>query len=223
RLTSSHDEENRMNKLLILGASALLSLLTACGGGGSGPQQEPAAVKCAGVSIALYGDSTNDGVDGATHQRAQPDPQHALQAELDAALGPNRVGVSNRAISGSASADLRAISAEFDVAVVNFGINDAKLGVPLATYRANLRRLYRPGVVYKTPNPIWGEAYDVQPYAAAMRDVATELGAPVIETNGFVLGIDHWQAMVPDHLHPTAELYQLIAKETLQVVAPLVQ
>lgn len=191
--------------------------LAACGGGGdSVDQTQAAAAACRPVTVALYGDSTD----------AAPEARTSLQTLMDSRFGAGRVVVSTKAVSGTTSSDLPAVGGE-SLAVVNFGINDARAFASIDTYKANLRRLYRPGVIFKTPNPIWGHTYDPtdvddQAYVQAMREVATELDAPLIETNGYVLGLQDWHALVADGLHPTPVLYGKIAEGSMSTLAPLV-
>lgn len=199
-------------KILLAALTATLVTCTACGGGGgdAGPAAPVAVAVSACPTVAFYGDSTAVGL------------APAMQAALDARFGAGRVVLANRAVSGTTSSDLAAVGDE-PIAVVNFGINDSRRPFAIADYKANLRRLYRPGVVFKTPNPIWGHQYDPadvddQAYAQAMREVAAEVGAKLIDTNAYVLGLQDWPALVPDGLHPSAALYQVIAQQTVQAL-----
>lgn len=168
------------------------------------------------VRIALYGDSTNEGIDGATKKLASVTPAQALQKALERQIGPGRASVSGLAVSGTTSADITDTDPAFDLVVVNFGINDARLGVPLDAYRSNLIRLRRPGLVLKTPNPLHSRPYSSDAHAQVMRDVARSIGAPLIDTHAFVLGLPNWQRLVPDGAHPSVDLYRLIAEHSAQ-------
>jgi lysophospholipase L1-like esterase len=182
-----------------------------------------ATAEPAPVRIALYGDSTNEGIDGSTKKLASVTPAQALQTALERRFGAGRVLVVNRAISGTTSRDLAATDRTFDLVVINFGINDARLGVPLDEYRANLLALRRPGLVLKTPNPLHSRPYSSDAHAQAMREVAKSIGAPLIDTHAHVGGLLDWRRMVPDGVHPNAELYGLVAEDSARVLAPLIE
>lgn len=209
-------------------SSLMLTALTGCGGGGDStpPAAIPTASTASCATIALYGDSTDDGTDGSTRAHASIDPTAALQTLMDTRFGAGKVVVTNKAVGGTSSGDLVAVSPAFTLAVINFGINDSLHGVPIADYKANLRKLYRPGVVFKTPNPIYGEAYTSAPaddsaYVQAMREVSVELGAPLIDTNAYVLSLQDWRSLLPDGVHPTTVLYGLIAQNSMATLVPL--
>lgn len=92
------------------------------------------------------------------------------------------------------------------VVVINHGMNDARpwAKVPLETYRANLRRLAKASalVVFETPNPSTYPGRDTAPYAQAMREVAAEVGAPVIDVHACFQTLPEWRAALYDQVHP---------------------
>ncbi len=99
--------------------------------------------------------------------------------------------------------------------VVNFGINDSA-SISLETYKANLRKLNP--AYFETPNPTDAPSRPferTQAYAQAMREVAAELGTPLIDVNAYVLLLPNWQAYLEDGIHPSNELYALIARNAI--------
>jgi lysophospholipase L1-like esterase len=227
-------------------AAALCLMLAACGGGGSSApatvaQSAPiqsAPAKCtpvAVVKIQLFGDSTMVGIDGATRNVAPSAPGAALQSAMDRQFGMGSVTVEVRAVSGTSSVELMAGtdgenkpwpgSVAADIIVVNHGINDAVHSTPIDAYKKNLTAFAKAGPVtlLETPIPNFGVPWDVQPYAAAMRDVAASTGAKVIDTNAYFLGLANWQSYLPDGVHPVNEGYGLItANALIPAVAPAV-
>lgn len=188
---------------------ALAALLAACGGGGTG---EPAPACQDSVTVQLYGDST---------QRAAFDWGY-LQQELDARFGAGRVRLVDQAVSGTDSAQLVAGTdgtnppwpgnLAADIAVVNFGINDVRLGVSLDVYAQNMAAFAgatQARMIVETPNPV--VVADDAPYAQAGRAAAAEAGVPVADVQAFVLGLRGWQSMLSDGIHPTHELQAAIA------------
>jgi lysophospholipase L1-like esterase len=199
-------------------ALALLSLLVAC-------------KTVTPVRIQLFGDSTQWGYDPTTHHPVAQPPVALLQAAMDARFGTGKVIVTERAAPGTTSSDLLAgtddrnrpwpSEVNADIVVVNHALNDSHDGIPLATYRANLVRFH--ATVYETPNPVtvaWPEA----PYAAAMREVAASLHAPVADVETWMRAQPNWQALlVSDGIHPTSEGYRRIVNDVLMpTLAPLV-
>lgn len=225
------------NPVMLKTAVLLLCLaLAACGGGGDpGPTQAAAAAPVAqapvaqatptpvvqaapcpktSVRVQLFGDSTQV-------------PQAAnLQPLMDARFGPGVVTVENRAvghtygqqlIGGSDGMNLPwPQSVASDIVVVNHGINDAHRSLDLAQYAANLRAwLTAPAVVVlETPNPVNSD-FSTDAYAGTVRSVATAERAPLADTAAFVAAMPGWQALLPDGLHPTPELYAQIAQRVL--------
>lgn len=230
-------------------------ILTACGGGGgadpAAPVPTPAApiASCAPVVVALFGDSTLAGADGAIAGQAlvADRPAEILQRQLDARLGAGMAKVVDRAVSGTDSGQLLAgtdgrnqawpqplVETAARVAVLNHGINDMGHGADLATYRQRLQTLIggaqAAGVrlVMQTQVPqlatgVYGAAWRVEGikgYAATMRDVATAGGLRLAEVSGFVEGLPGFEAEIPDGVHPTQALYSRIyAAPVADVVA----
>lgn len=105
------------------------------------------------------------------------------------------------------------------VIVLNYGMNDGASAMPIATYKANLRKMadVHARVVFETPNP--STHYDVAPYAQAMREVAAESRADVIDTYACMLKRSDWYNLLYDGTHPTPEGLQYIVETC---VAPVI-
>lgn len=178
--------------------------LAACGGGGdAGPAPaavtQPAQVCARPVLIQMVGDST---------QWAQG---NNVQLALDLLLGPGAVVVENLGASGTTAADFPAAKVRAGaVTVVNYGINDSRApGATVEAYKARLRAIAP--TVYETPSPPFDG------YAQAMREVAAELGRPVIDVSATVRAMPGWEVRVWDGVHPDPGLYGIIARD---IVAP---
>ncbi len=216
-------------------ALAACALAAGCGGGGDDAQPVPTSVPvCAPaevVQIQLFGDSTMRGPENSE----SPFRVHKLvQADMDARFGAGTVVVKSEAIGGTKASDLVYGTRGFyawptgvtgDIVVDNHGVNDAAAShrTPIATYKAELRIIAsRPGVMLQTPVPMNTDITDPavgtaenDTYAEAMRQVAAETGAPVIEVHRYVLGLPHWKALLSDGIHPTPELYAMIARDVM--------
>lgn len=201
---------------------ALTALLSACGGGGSTPTTAaPAPAVCKPVRIQLFGDSTQWGLDGATKARATVYPELALQQAMDQAYGYGKVIVSTRAVEATTSTDLVngtdrlnkpwPGSVDADIVVMNHGTNDDLKSTGIELYKANLRILARAPavVVFETHIP---DFHRDNGYADAMRQVATELRMPLIDTNAYAKSIANWDQYTPDYVHPNSDGYSLIAR-----------
>lgn len=92
--------------------------------------------------------------------------------------------------------------------VINHGMNDARpwARIPIAKYKANLRRLVREApaeVILETPNPSTYPGRDTAPYAQAMREVAAELGVQLIDVFSCFQQLPDWQNELTDQVHPS--------------------
>ena len=134
-----------------------------------------------------------------------------LQIALDMALGPGVAVAENLGVSGTTAADFPAAKVKPGaVTVANYGINDSRApGASVADYKARLRQIAP--TVYETPSP------PVDTYAQAMREVAAELGRPVIDVSSTVRAMPGWEVRVWDGVHPDPGLYGIIARD---IVAP---
>jgi len=121
-------------------------------------------------------------------------------------------------------------SVEADIVIINHGFNDAKMGVPVETYRQNLVTLRQrlpknKVVVWQTPlridksNPYTNFApvgtNDLTAYAAAMITVANDFGDYVADVFNNEELRNH---LAIDGIHPTQEGYRIIVEDILQPV-----
>jgi lysophospholipase L1-like esterase len=182
------------------------------------------------VRIQLFGDSTQFGYDGKTDKQTAHPPATVLQSLMDARFGSGAVIVTERAVPGSASAQLLAGTdgrnrpwpqeVDADIVVVNHALNDADTKVPLPKYAAQLRRLHP--TVYETPNPVT-IGWPSPKYARVMRQVAAEQHAPVADVETWMRAQPHWQRHLADGLHPDDATYGEIVRQVLMpTLEPLV-
>jgi lysophospholipase L1-like esterase len=155
-----------------------------CGGGGSdAPDSEPLQQPCTPVVVQMFGDSTQE-------QQGQN-----LQRYMDQRFGAGRVVVENLGVSGSTAAQMRVdLVKPGAVTASNYGINDEHQGVSVEAFKAALRRANTS--IFETPNPT------LDGYAPAVREVAAELGRPVIDVSAWVRAQPGWEQHVPDGYHP---------------------
>jgi lysophospholipase L1-like esterase len=175
--------------------------------------------------IQLFGDSTQEGFDGATKRLAEWTPGRVLQARLDQEFGAGVAFVSSRAMQGTTAVELVAgedkrnppwpQSVDANVVVVNHGINDMTHHGDLAAYRAALRTLAKAPakVIFETPNVVkW---HDLGPFAQAMREVAAEAGVPLADVYAYTSALPDWRTRIPDWAHPSSLLYVEIVQNVL--------
>lgn len=182
------------------------------------------------VRIQLFGDSTQFGYDGKTGQQTAHPPATVLQSLMDAHFGVGAVIVTERAVPGSASAQLLAGTdgrnrpwpqeVDADIVVVNHALNDAYTKVPLQKYAEQLRQLHP--TVYETPNPVT-IGWPSPKYARVMRQVAAEQHAPVADVETWMRAQPHWQRHLTDRLHPDDATYgEIVRKVLMPTLEPLV-
>lgn len=220
-----------MKKLFI---ALVAALLTACGGGGSSePAQQQTKAACKPVRIQLFGDSTQWGylAEGGG-VRASVYPELALQQAMNERFGIGAVEVSTRAVSGTNSRMLVEgtdglnkpwpQSVDADIIVINHGINDVAYKINVETYKNNLRTFaIAPAlVVFETPLPVSTATVS---YDDAMREVAAEVKAPLIDSRKYVQSLPDWWQYALDGVHATSEGYSAIARNAkFPVLAPIV-
>jgi lysophospholipase L1-like esterase len=227
-------------------AVSLVVLLSACGGGGGGADSQPqqaAPPPCVSVvKVQLFGDSTMWGYDGAAADgsRAAIYPELALLQEAEAKLGPGKLQVETRAVTGTIAErvvlGIDGLNAPWPgsvnghIAVVSYGINDKFAGVTPESYKASMRKLaVAPAkVVFATPLPMWHASFPggfSNSFAPEMREVAAELSIPLADESAYAMAIPTWNGTdAPDGVHPNAAGYQKLVKDVLApVVLPLAQ
>jgi len=202
----------------------LLGLVAACGGGGieAPDAASRASVPCVSGTtqkIQLFGDSTQ-----------------WLAGPYWQARWPGRV--INSAVGGTKSTDLLAgidgvnkpwpQSVMGDIVVIKFGTNDATPArgqTPLPVFKDTLRALFHgtsARVIFETPDPNTDSALrpDVYLYTQAVRDVAKELGTPLIDTDACWRAHPGWEAWLTDGTHASPEGRQFTVD---QCVAPVME
>jgi lysophospholipase L1-like esterase len=194
------------------------------------------------VSIQLFGDSINYGETRATPGgdpfRVDDTPQAVLQRDMDARFGAGAVVVTTDAIPGSTAKMLIdgdtglwgglsyqawPLGATGDIVLMDYGINDYLSGLSAADFTAQLKQLAAArSVVFETPLPANGDVG----FAAAVREVATETGEPLIDTSAYVQSLGNWSSYLGDGIHPNDAGYQLlthgaVSPAVAKLVAPL--
>lgn len=218
-------------RAVVLGALLALAITVSnCGGGSAAP-----CTPVAQVHIQLFGDSTMFGQQPFTLGLSPANPLATLQLAMNTRFGAGKVVVVQRAVNGSDS--LKLINGTdglntpwpgpvaADIVLVNHGINDASHGIPLATYRTHFEQfaLAPARVIFQTPVPSHGRAFDVAPYAEAQRTVARTLGLPVADVYAWFVAQPDWQRLVPDGVHPSDEGYAaMVAGAMVPAVTPAV-
>lgn len=224
------DHRFQRRSICLIGISAASLFLAACGGGEAdtqnvqatpAPPPAPAAAKF--VRIQLFGDSTVD-----------------QEAAYWQSKWPGHV-ISN-AVGGTTSAQLRAgtdgsnlpwpnsVDDTADYVVIGHGANDSTYaaGSTVEQFKDNLRFFARNAkhakVIFMTPLPSttpW--RMDVlPPYAQAMRDVAKEVGAMLIDRDTCWRVRPDWQSLLYDGTHATPDGRQWsVANCAAPVIEPL--
>jgi lysophospholipase L1-like esterase len=227
----------------ITGAAAMLTLLAACGGGGEPPPSsvQTASRLQAAIVIDAEGDSTMFGletVNGEFVQASSPPPV-LVQARLRELFGP-AVTVNGY---GSPGANLRVELRGTDnyatplrerlalsraqIVIENFGINDAYL--PAEEYRSNLRefvdavRASGKLPVLEEPNPVCTGHENLDQLVGILNEVAREKTVPLVKQYDAIKALPHWQAMVPDCVHPGDALYAFKAAREAEVLAQVIR
>jgi lysophospholipase L1-like esterase len=186
--------------------------------------------------VDYYGDSTVWGY--RTHvggQVAKPAPA----AFAEALPG---VQVRNEGVSGSTACGLlngsdgvhpawstQMALSNATVVIINHAIND-QWAYGLATYKSCLTSLAQGAksrgkkVIFETPNPTRDSGWGLEGMAAAMREVAAQQGAPVIDQYQYLIGYLNGRSpydICPDGLHPTEEVYILKGRYAAEVFRAL--
>lgn len=94
-------------------------------------------------------------------------------------------------------------SIDANIVVINHGTNDAKMGVSLDRYRSNLislKQKLRPDQIVVWMTPTTNLAWDTNPYAQVMREVAGYFDDIVADANRTIK--PNWLGELPDGLHP---------------------
>lgn len=195
--------------LLVAGLCGLT--LGGCGGGQGGASDVPDGYQringrllplCtpqSSIRVQLFGDSTQE-LQGTE-----------VQQWMDGRFSPGVVNVTNHGKSGSGVADFPAgLVQPGAITVINYGINDIRLpNANMSTYKTRMAAIAP--TVFQTPNP----SYDG--YAQAMRDVAVQLGRPVIDVSTEFRKQPNWSSQLTDTVHPS---WSALLWIVYQVVGP---
>jgi len=211
-----------------------VALFVACGGGEADLEPEEAVVAAPAVAddarpaIVAFGDSLSAG-HGVDEGLSFPD---YLQKELDGAGYEYRVvnaGISGDTTSGGVTRVATVARMEPAMVILELGGNDGLRGLPIETTRANLEEmivaLRESGtevvLAGMTLPPNYGPDYIGQ-FEQVYKDLAGKYKLPLIP---FLLegvgGND--ELMQDDGIHPNAEGNATVARNVLEVIAPLLE
>jgi len=181
--------------------AVMTGLVVACGGGGSdAPEAAQPQSACVPVVVQMFGDST------------QEQQGSNLQRYMDQRFGAGRVVVENLGVSGTTAEQMRVELVKPSATTVsNYGINDQHQSVSVEVFKAALRRANT--TIFETPNPT------LDGYAPAVREVAAELGRPLIDVSAWVRSQPGWEQHVPDTYHPDEWLREQV---TNRLVGPAI-
>ena len=134
-----------------------------------------------------------------------------MQQWMDGRFGPGVVTVTNHGKSGSGAADFPAgLVQPGAITVVNYGINDIRMpGANVSAYKTRMAAIAP--AIFQTPNP----SFDG--YAQAMREVALQLGRPVIDVSKEFRAQPNWSSQLTDTVHPS---WSALLWIVYQVVGP---
>jgi lysophospholipase L1-like esterase len=219
---------------------------TAAGSGGSATPTAPTAAATSttppvtGQIIEYYGDSTIWGYGSGTGVRVATPAPAAFAAALPVAM---QYDVRNEGVNGSTACqllngtdgthpawDTQMASSKASVVILNHAIND-EWKEDLTTYRSCLATLSQKAkahgkkVVFETPNPTRDSGPNsLDVYVNAMRAVAVQEGAPVIDQYKYLTDWLNGQSaytICPDGLHPTDAVYIMKGKYAASVYPSL--
>lgn len=210
-------------------AALVLAALTACGGGsGSMPFQAPTSTapvtSCTEpheINAVLPGDSTQYGIDGSIADDTDPvaaravhNPGAELQSEMDRIFGAGVVKVTDIGVPGSTAGDASRPTIVADIIVPMYGINDARYGVSVTQFKADMLSMHP--TLIETPFP----RFDGDPLLPVEQAyIATEktLGVPIVDINGYIRSLPNWQQYfaTPYSGHGTDALYKMVVDNAL--------
>jgi lysophospholipase L1-like esterase len=195
-----------------------------------------------GPKIEAYGDSKEYGVTftgGLWIQNAGNSP-----AYLQALLGSS-AAVFNNGVPGSSGAMLlngtdgvhpawqqQMAQSSAKIITISHGTNDSGLGAETASdylfvlnQLVGIARASGKTVVLDEPAPRCDDpakAAKLDQFVVIMRQVAQSQGVKIVMNYDYIKSLPNWQAMMPDCVHPNADMYKLIATRESAIIAPLV-
>jgi lysophospholipase L1-like esterase len=228
---------SRLLIFVCLAQSLLLVTASAAAGGvpGSAADTRP-------LTIEYYGDSTVWGYASGTDGQRVSVPAPAVFAK--ALPNPTRYKVRNEGVSGSTACDLlngadgkhpawsdQMAASTATYVIVNHAIND-QWKYEVGQYKACLWSLARIAtqhgkrIVFETPNPTRDSGSGgLDVYVNAMREVAVLAQAPLIDQYRYLtdyLQGRKYDAICPDGLHPSEEVYRLKGRYAARVFSRIV-
>jgi lysophospholipase L1-like esterase len=195
--------------------------------GGTSTEQPAPTQPAQALVIDYYGDSTIWGYESGTGARVDTPAPAAFAAALP---DPSRYTVRNEGVNSSDACqllngrdgkhpawDTQMASSNANVVIFNFLIND-QWRMSIDQYKSCLTSLavkaksYGKKVIFETPNPTLN---DMSTYVSAMKAVAVQQGAPVIDQHKYLLDYLNGRSaytICPDGLHPTDNVYVMKGK-----------
>ncbi len=192
------------------------------------------------LTIDYYGDSTIWGYGSGTGARVATPAPAAFAANLP---NSSRHTVRNEGVNSSDACqllngrdgkhpawDAQMASSDADVVIINHAIND-QWRMSVDQYKSCLTSLavkakaHGKKVIFETPNPTRDAgANSLGIYVNAMKAVAAQQGAPVIDQYNYLLGYLNGQSpytICPDGLHPSEAVYAMKGKYAASVFTKL--
>lgn len=205
------------------------------------------------VIIEMYGDSTTLGTQAGTPTlTTSKNEPNQLQDLLQSEFG-KRVIVVNNGVGGTQAYQLltgkdgrnrswpeQMKNSLADFVVLNYGLNDQYYNAvpteghysPTPESYANIigwliqtARDNGKGVILQEPNPTCYQPAvgNLQRFVDALRGEASLMNAPLVAQYDYIQSIPGWKAMLSDCEHPGDQLYGIKAKQTFNVLAPIVR
>ena len=196
------------------------------------------------TTIEYHGDSTVWGYRSGSGARVATPAPAAFAAALPS---PSRYVVRNKGVNSADACELLSggnaryaqswetsmAESDADVVIINHAINDQwRMGTD--QYRsclnslANIAKRHGKQVVFETPNPT-RDSYPggLDAYANAMKSVAAEHGAPVIDQYAYLMNrlngnYHNVYSIIPDGLHPDEATYILKGQYAAEVLGKLI-
>jgi lysophospholipase L1-like esterase len=195
------------------------------------------------TTIEYHGDSTVWGYRSGSGVRVATPAPAAFAAALPS---PSRYVVRNKGVNSADACELlnggnaryaqswdtTMAASDADIVIINHAINDQwRMGAD--QYRSCLNSLagiakkHGKKVIFETPNPT-RDSYPggLETYANAMKSVASEHGAPVIDQYAYLMNrlngnYHNVTSIIPDGLHPDEATYILKGKYAAEVFSKL--
>ncbi|WP_313494037.1 SGNH/GDSL hydrolase family protein [Stenotrophomonas sp.] len=130
-------------------------------------------------------------------------------------------------------------NSDADIVILNYALNDQLYnakpaegvfqGTPesygeIMALLVQIARDQRKVVVLQEPNPTCHQPRvgNLHRFVEALRSTAKRVDVPLVAQYDFLQGIPNWKDLLSDCVHPGDQLYGIKAKQTFEVVAPIV-